>query len=355
MHRKQILTSTSIALIACALMMTPARAQAPSNVINGETIGSPELVKAACAEGAAVLYTAQGDADERQVVKEFEKDFPCIKVSVISLVTGRQYERIQTEATAGQTQADVSLVTDESIAKEMIDKKLVRPWTPPSEAKFPPNTKNPGWWYAGSNTYVYPVYNSDLVSDAEAPKTWKDLLDPKWKGQIGSPAVAIGGTAWILYYFMLKTQGEDYVRKFAAQQPKLFSSFQPMGMGVARGEQKIALLANVVDYPLRVSQGAPIKPVYPPEGLPHINYPIMLLDKSPHPKAGELLGNWYLSKRGQGALVAVRGVNSVRDDVPPAKGNPPDSSLKLWAPANKDIVDNFSSVTTTVGSILGNH
>ncbi|MBN9004023.1 MAG: extracellular solute-binding protein [Rhizobiales bacterium] len=353
MYRKQTLTRASIVLAVCSLMMASARAQTPPNVINGETIGSPELVAAACKEGAAVFYTAQSDADERQVVKQFEKDFPCIKVSVISVLTGRLLERIQTEATAGKIQADVSLMTDEAIAQLMIEKKLVRAWTPPSEAKFPENTKKSGWWYAGSNTYLYPVYNTDLVTDAEAPKTWKDLLDPKWKGQIGSPAVAVGGTAWTLYYFMLKEEGEDYVRKFAAQQPKLFSSFQPMSMGVARGEQKIAILANVVDYPLRVIQGAPIKPIYPPEGLPYINYPMMLLNHSPHPKAGELLGNWYLSKRGQAALVGVRGINSVRSDVAPAKGNPSVSELKIWAPTNEEIIKNFSSVRAKVDGILG--
>ncbi len=80
---------------------------------------------------------------------------------------------------------------------------------------------------------------------------------------------------------------------------------------------------------------------------------MMLLNHSPHPKAGELLGNWYLSKRGQAALVGVRGINSVRSDVAPAKGNPPVSELKIWAPTNEEIIKNFSSVRAKVDGILG--
>lgn len=343
---------TAAAALVSALVLGTAQAQAPAGTIDGELIASDELVKAACGEKSVVLYTAQGDADERAIMADFKKDFPCIDVSVVSIVTGRQFERIQTEALAGRTQADVSIMTDEAIAQEMMKKQLLRALKPPSADKYPSNAKVEGWWYAASGARLYPVYNSNLVPESEAPKSWKDILDPKWKGQIGAASIAIGGTPWMMYYFMDKVVGGDYISRLAAQQPKIFTSYQPLGLGVARGEYKIALLANVVDYPLRVRQGAPLKPIYPTEGIPFVNYPIMLLDKSPHPKAGELLTNWYLSKRGQASLVRVRGGSSARADVASPDGVPPAEQLKLWNPGNEEILTNFSSFTQKVVPIM---
>lgn len=329
-----------------------AEAQTPQGTIDGEVIASTELVKAACSEKKVVLYTAQGDADERGIMADFKKDFPCIDVSVVSLVTGRQYERIQTEALAGQVQADVSLVTDEAIAQEMIKKKLVRSWMPPAADKYPSNAKVEGWWYAASGARLYPVYNSDLVSDSEAPKSWKEILDPKWKQQIGVASISAGGTPWMMYYFLDKVVSDTYIRDLAAQQPKIFTSYQPLGLGVARGEYKIALLANVVDFPLRVRQGAPLKPIYPTEGVPFVNYPIMLLEKSPNQKAGELLANWYLSKRGQTSLGRVRGGSSPRTDVPAPEGAPSGEKLKLWNPGNQEIVENYAAFVQKVMPVM---
>src|SRR5690606_16083328 len=170
----------------------------------------------------------------------------CIDIAVVSLATGRQFERIRTESMAGQVQADVSLITDEALAKRLIDAQLARPWTPPSADKFPNNAKIEGWWYAGSGARLYPVYNSELVADKDAPKSWKEILDPKWKDQIGAASIAAGGTPWMMYFFLNKVVDENYVKDLAALQPKIFSTYQPLGLSVARGEIKIALLADVV-------------------------------------------------------------------------------------------------------------
>lgn len=344
--------SIRVAMVLATIVCGGKLAQAQSGTIDGELIASAELVKAACAEKKVVIYSAQGDAAERAITADFKKDFPCIDVAVVSLTTGRQSERIKTEALAGQIQADVSLITDEALARSLINNKLARPWTPPAADKFPANAKVEGWWYAGSGARLYPVYNSDLVSDKEAPKSWKEILDPKWKDQIGAASIAAGGTPWMMYYFLNKVVSEEYLKELAALRPKLFSTYQPLGLAVARGEIKIALLADVVEFPLRTHQGAPIKPIYPTEGVPFVNYPMLLLDKSPNPKAGELLANWYVSKRGQAALVRVRGASSARSDVAPAKGTPTAEQLKLWNPGSQEIIDNFQAFYAKADGIM---
>jgi iron(III) transport system substrate-binding protein len=344
-------------LVFCLALLGGASAAAqslPAPVVDGETIGTPALVKAACAEGQVVYYTAQSDGDERTIAEPFQKQFPCVKVSVISAVTGRLFERITTEARAGKTQGDVAILTDEVLVQRLIDDKLVRNWTPPQDAAWPAAAKVQGWWYAASGSFMLPIYNDQGIAAAEAPRSWADLLDPKWKGKIATSPITIGGTAWLQYAFMREKLGADYLKKFAAQEPKLFSAYNAAVLSVARGELLIAVTSALNEYPVRVTEGAPIKPVFPAEGIPYTNYPMLMLASSAHPNAAELFGNWYLSKAGQTMLVKTRGAYSVRQDVAPAKGNPPLSELKPWHPGHEFMVGHHAELIKEFSEIFGN-
>ncbi|HEY5300494.1 MAG TPA: extracellular solute-binding protein [Acetobacteraceae bacterium] len=339
--------------LAALLAASPAAAQTPSPVVDGETIATPELVKAACAEGKVVYYTAQSDADERAITKVFQQHFPCISVSVVSAVTGRLFERLQTEIAAGKVLGDVVILTDEALVQKLIDQKRVRQWTAPEDAAYPATAKLPGWWYAASGSLMIPIYNTDTVTAADAPKTWQDLLDPRWKGKIATSPITIGGTAWVQYDFMLSKFGRDYLVKLAAQKPELLSAYNLAVLAVARGEQSIAVVSALNEYPARVGQGAPIAPIYPPEGSPYTNYPMFLLAGSPHPHAAELFADWYLSREGQAALVKVRGAYSVRADVAPAPGNKPLAQLHPWNPGSAAIERDHDKLIHEYSQIFG--
>ena len=335
------------------LLATPALAATPSPVVGGETIATPELVAAACAEGAVTYYTAQRDADEREIVKEFAQAFPCITVSVISAVTGRLYERLLTENQAGKTQADLTIITDEALTQRMIDSRMLRPWTPPQAGLFAADAKQDGWWYGASGALMYIVTNTETVPPADAPKSWADLLAPRWKANMSMATVTTGGTSWVQFDFMKTQMPAAYLPALAAQEPKVFSAYAAVTQSVARGETAVGITDSLDDYPLRVGQGAPIKPVYPAEGVPFVNYPMMLLAAAPHPHAAELFGNWYLSKAAQTELVRLRGVYSFRADVAPAPGNPPLTGLKLWNPGHDAVLRDHDTLVNDVVAIFG--
>jgi iron(III) transport system substrate-binding protein len=199
---------------------------------------------------------------------------------------------------------------------------------------------------------MIPIYNTDSLGKQDAPKTWQDLLDPKWKGKLATSPITIGGTAWVKYDFMQEKFGRDYLVKFAAQQPKLLPAYNQVVLAVARGEQLVGVVSALNEYPLRVGQGAPIAPVYPPEGSPYTNYPMILLANSPHPHAAELFANWYLSKEGQSALVKQRGAYSVRVDVAPADGNPPLAQVHPWNPGRVSL-QQHDALIAEVSQIFG--
>jgi iron(III) transport system substrate-binding protein len=333
--------------------IVPGLAGAQLPTANGEVIGTPELVKAACAEGQVIYYTSQSDGDERAIIEPFAKQFPCIKVSVVSAVTGRLYERVRTETQAGKPQGDVMMITDEALTQQLMDAKLLAPWTPPADAAYPSNAKVSGWWYAGSGAFMVAIYNTELVTAADAPKTWTDLLNPKWRGQLATSPITIGGTAWMQFAFMHDVLGADYLKKFVAQEPKLFPAYNPVVLSVARGEQLVGVTAALNEYSERVGNGAPIATVFPAEGVPFTNYPLMLLANGPHPHAGELFANWYLSKVGQAGLVRVRGAYSARADVASAPGNPPLAQIKRWNPGHDAILKEHDALLNEVLALFG--
>ncbi|MGH7154072.1 MAG: ABC transporter substrate-binding protein [Acetobacteraceae bacterium] len=338
---------------AALLATSPAMGQTPSPVVDGETIGTPALVKVACAEGRVTYYTGQSDADERAITAVFHQHFPCITVSVVSAVTGRLFERLQTEAAAGKVLGDVVMLTDQALVQRLIDQKRVRPWTAPEDAAYPASAKLPGWWYAASGSLMIPIYNTESVSKTDAPKSWKDLLDPRWKGKIATSPITIGGTAWVQYDFFLQKFGRDYLVKLAAQKPELLSAYNLAVLAVARGEQSLAVVSALNEYPARVGQGAPIIPVYPVEGSPYTNYAIFLLAGAPHPHAAELFANWYLSREAQTELVKVRGAYSVRADVKPAPGNPPLAQIHPWNPGAAAIERDHDALIKEYFAIFG--
>jgi len=147
-------------------------------------------------------------------------------------------------------------------------------------------------------------------------------------------------------------QRRTFVARAIAQQPKLLPAYNQVAVAVARGEQLVGVAANLNEYPLRVGQGAPIAPMFPPEGSPYTNYPMILLANAPHPHAAELLANWYLSKEGQKSLVEQRGAYSVRADVAPAQGNPPLAQLHPWS-AGPVSLQAHDALVTEVSQILG--
>lgn len=326
----------------------------PSPAVGGEPVGTPALVEAACREGAVVFYTAQADADEREITGPFQQAFPCVRVSVVSAVTGRLYERIATEAQAGKVQGDLTILTDEALVEHLIDTLLARPWLPPKAVadRYPADRKRSGFWYPGSASIMYLVYNNQAVRPAEAPASWLDVLAPRWKGKITTSPPTIGGTTWDMYYFLREKFGADYWRKLAAQQPKFFTSLQPADAEVARGEFLLSLNCDLCDYPMRVKQGAPLTPVYPKEGVIYVPYPLVLLAHAPHPHAAELLANWYLTKAGQSQVVRVRGAYSARPDVAPAPGKPPLGSLTVYTPPRAVIVKQRDALITEWNQIF---
>jgi iron(III) transport system substrate-binding protein len=292
-----------------------------------ENFGSPELIAAAKAEGKMVLYTANYAEVEQDTIKEFNKRFPEIKVEMVRAPGGQLITRVKTEAAAGKLIADVVDHSDRALMLPLAD--LFQDYTPPNAADYDPAALvSPKFWPRATVFWTI-AYNTELVKNA--PKTWMDLTKPEYDKTNGQVFAQSGGTTWTRIMFERQVLGEDYWAKQAATHPILYPSGAPMSDAVVRGEVALGPLLYNAIYP-KQKDGAPVKMVFPPEGVPANPYASGIPKTAAHPNAGKLYMNWCLSREGQAYMIKEQG-NLTSLKVAPVypEGFDP-KVVKVWYP-----------------------
>jgi len=301
--RKLFLTSLAGGFLfsLCALLA----AQAGAN---------PQIIEAAKQEGKVSYYTTMTLSQSKKVVDRFQQKYPFIQPELFRGGGDEVLNRIQNEARGNFYAWDVVSTRGDSVLT-LMDSKLITPYRSP-ESKFIDRdmVDDDGYWTA---YYVNPYvlgYNTNLVKKEDVPKTYEQLLDPKWKGR----KISIDDSAYGLLAGLIRAWGKekavDYFKKLAAQEPV-----------VMRGNTNRVQLAMAGEYPLIIayaptlqretSLGHPMDWV-PLEPVPVQINPMMLAAKAPHPNAGKLFMDFLLSKEGQKMLVGFRRI-PVREDVDP--------------------------------------
>ncbi len=321
----RIATLAGIAGLGLVLGGAPARAQ--------QEFGSPELIAAARAEGRLVFYTANYAEVEQEVIKEFNKRFPEIKVEMVRAPGGQLITRVRTEAAAGKLIADVVDHSDRALMLPLED--LFQDYAPPNAADYDPAALvSPKFWPRATVVWSL-AYNTELVKDP--PKTWMDLTKPEYDKMTGQVFAQSGGTTWTRIMFERQVLGEEYWAKQAATHPILYPSGAPMAdsLGARRGGDG-SLLYNAI-YP-KQKDGAPIKIVFPPEGVPVNPYATGIPKTAAHPNAAKLFLNWCMSKEGQTFMIRELGhLTSLKVAPFYPEGFDP-KVVKVWYPKFDDYV-----------------
>jgi iron(III) transport system substrate-binding protein len=265
------------------------------------------LIDAAKKEGKVVWYTSLiQDQAVRPLAKAFEAKYPGVKVDAVTGKTSELLLRITDEIKAGALQADVH--HGGGAAQELLAKGALEKFIPDSAASFPADLKDTdGYWTAHVVNFLVPAYNTDMVQGGDIPKTYEDLLDPKWKGQIawaasmsqGGPPGFIGTVLGV----MGEEKGMDYLRKLAQQKIVNVPTNQRVVVDqVMQGEYPLALCTFSHHSDISAAQGAPVKWAALGPAVTNTIDPIFLLKGAPHPNAGKLLIDFIESDEGQQAL-----------------------------------------------------
>jgi len=202
-------------------------------------------------------------------------------------------------------------------------------------AAFKPEYKSQpeGFWTWGTVIMAGIAYNPKTVPADQAPKSWTDVLDPKWAGEV-SVKVSNSGLQHETWYELKRLYGDDYFKKLGELKPRAFDSYVQQYDRMVNGQDKIIHTAQYSGYLEFKAKGAPVEFVYPADGLPAGPETWGLIDQAPHPAAAQLFMDWLLSVRGQKAIGEALFLNSARADAEPPPGGVSIDKLKLLFPAD---------------------
>jgi iron(III) transport system substrate-binding protein len=272
-----------------------------------------KIVTAAKTEGHVVLYSAfVGLATHQELKKDFEATYG-ITVDILEARASEVRERIRIEQAAGRFAADVSENGRTTTTLQIAQDHVFEPYGPlPSLGRLKAEFK--------SDEIRLPVFaiiygilvNTRLVKPEDEPKSWLDLIDPRWKGKILSDDFRALGGGGVLFYVLMEKFGRDFMEKLAKQDLKFSREIPANERRVARGELPIYLPDSLTSIP--GLKGLPVKLVAPKEGMPYIGYDLALLKNAPHPNAARLLMEHYLGKKMQQSFADL-GLLSVTTDT----------------------------------------
>src|SRR5216117_243484 len=293
-------------------------------------------VEAAKKEGKVVWYTSLALTSSEKVAKLFETAYPGIKVEVQRTGSQRILQRVMQEMQANLKLVDVIHTSDAGHFVLLKEKKLLMKYTPPAVDAFPPGFKDRDGYYYGLRATVNVIaYNSKVVPAAEAPRTWKDLLDPKWKGKLVTAHPGYSGVIATHVLALVNLYGWDYWKQLAQNRLMLVqSAVDPSGV-VASGERPVAVNGGDYTFYQTKKKGNPVEIVYPKEGVPLVISPSAIAAGAPHPNAAKLFTDFTFSKEVQQVLADTEGLYTGHPEVTYPTDKPKLGDLRLL-PADPD-------------------
>jgi iron(III) transport system substrate-binding protein len=195
---------------------------------------------------------------------------------------------------------------------------------------YPPEHRDPDGLFASYRVYLCCMgYNTSLVKPEDAPQSFADLLDPKWKSKIVKAHPGYSGTILTATYQTARDVGWGYFEKLAQQNVLQVQSASDPPKKLALGER--AIMADGIEYGVfqAKEKGQPVETLYPKEGTPLIIGPNGVLKTAPNPNAARLLQSFMLSAECQQFNVEFGGLRTAHALVKDKPGRKPMKDIKV--------------------------
>jgi len=332
--RRGFLTATALALIG----LRPAGAQADYLA---------ELHAKAKEEGEVTWYSVYWPSDRSEKHGAlFTRAFPGVKVNVVRSTAQVAYQRLSQDLQAGAANCDVFSTTDMGQFVALKEHGALLPYRMKSIDQIDPRFQNvdPDDAYQIVNaTTVGLAYNTNKVKPEQAPKSWKDFIDPKWKNQnvVGHPGFSGFVGTWVVQ--MNKLYGWDYFEQLAALKPHVGRSIIDTVTVLVSGERSVGASPSAL-VQRNASQGNPIAQSYPEEGSVLMISGSGIPKNTKHPNAAKLFSEFLYSAENMQEDIEEFGLPLRRDtQLPPGFKKLDD--LKTIRPTIAEIIKGIPELT----------
>jgi iron(III) transport system substrate-binding protein len=321
--RRDVLKGTG-AVVVGAAFSTKVMASAPPP----EPV-TPALIQAATKEGQVIYYTSTDLPVAEKIAKAFEVKYPGIAARVERTGAERVFQRIGQEYSSNIHAVDV--VNSSDAAHFIVWKRdgILAPYVPEDVAKYPTEHRDVDGQFASFRVWLSIIaYNSSLVKPEDAPKSFGDLLEAKWKGKIVKAHPGYSGTIMTATYQMQRDLGWGFFEQLAKQNIMQVQSSADPPKKLDLGERAVMADGNEYNIFLLKESGRPVEPVYATEGSPLIIGPNGIFKNSPNPNAAKLFQSFCLGREAQQLIIDVGGLRSVHPETQDKPGRKPLKDIK---------------------------
>ena len=277
---------------------------------------APEIIEQAKKEGKLVWYATSSIEVARKMLDKFNEKYPFLQTEVYRTGSQGMLTKVLAEAQAKKSFSDV-MMTPGGEGMTLKSKGLYAKYLSPQSRFFPEGFKDPeGYWTDAYTTMNAMIYNTKLVAPQDVPRSWNDLLQPRWKKKIGLDTKSF---EWFGYMMKIMGQksGLEYMRKLSEQDIQFNNAGRTlMSQLTAAGELTLALVYRE-DVELLKDKGAPVDWAGFEPIIPSI-HPLGINIYAPHPNAARLFIDFALSREGQDTWSRLYRVSS-RPDVKPLR------------------------------------
>ncbi|WP_091726915.1 ABC transporter substrate-binding protein [Proteiniborus ethanoligenes] len=252
-----------------------------------------------------MLYSSLKDTQLAALKEKFTAKYPHVNMDYYTAGTGNVMTKLATEQQAGGISADLIWVGDPTNYINFKADDLLYPYDSPAAKEIPDKFKDPDRMYISGRLIMLGfVYNTNMLTAEEAPKTWDDLLKPEFKDYVGMTDPTSAGTTFNTVAGLVQhpNYGWDYFRALKENGVKLENGSSGVVNKVGAGEYKVAIGVDYIARSVK-AQGSPVDFIYPADNIPVIESPIAIIKNTKNLEAAKLLYDFIISEEGQQILL----------------------------------------------------
>ncbi len=335
---RSVLTRLAGLGLAIALCATPAAAQS--------------VLELAKKEGKVVWYSSLGLSLAQKMCDAFNKKGLGVTCELNRDGSERIFQKVMQEASANLWIADVVHTSDISHYLDFKAKGMLARYAPAGSERFRPDFKDRDGFYTVLRGTPYVIaFNTQKVARVEAPKRWKDLLEPRWKGKLVQAHPGYSGVVLTGMTGLLRAFGWDYFTALAKNEPLIVQSAEDPPMKIAGGEAWVGATGEYNVY-RALKKGNPMEIVFPEEGAPFVASANAILARAPHPNAARVFTDFLFGKEAQ-QLMVDDGLYVPNEEVSYPKDKRPLTDIKLLPADPEEILKRSEEIKNRFRELFG--
>lgn len=273
------------------------------------------------ATGRLIVYTSLDPEVIASVKPVLAREFPGLRIGWYQAGSEQIVARLSAEVRAGRIMADLLMVSEPSYYVYLKQKSLLLPHISPHASLVSAPRDPDGYWASVRVSHMVIAYNKRILRENEVPRRLSQLTRPRWRRQVLMPNPLLSGTAFNFVAVVAGRYGWKFFEDLRANGIQVEGGNSAITRKLLNGEFRLGIL-NQESVLKAQSRGEPLGLIYPEDFVVMIPGPMAILRTSRNPTAARAVYDWWLSERGQQAIVEGW-MHSVRLDLPPPSGARP--------------------------------